>query len=241
MLRPAIHSNIMIKVIENFLKKFDIELNENYKTMLSVLIPGLIYRDGSIIIMSATINQLNKIIKKKREDVNFVSLLLGFDIITHIDIYGTITIPIAVLLNRITVNKETIALNGKHILRKRVLNNAISTLAVAEVLKRLNIPKELSIPIVSVILDLFDNDVNEEAKMMNASCIGFVNHKFSENKKILWKMEFERMLLNVIILSVINYIGLNMGSSIILVNIISEVVKQIQCEYRMKTCKGFLK
>ena len=241
MLRPAIHSNIMIKVIENFLKKFDIELNENYKTMLSILIPGLIYRDGSIIIMSATINQLNKIIKKKRDDVNFVSLLLGFDIITHIDVYGTITIPIAVLLNRITVNKETIALNGKHILRKRVLNNAISTLAVAEVLKRLNIPKELSIPIVSVILDLFDNDVNEEAKMMNASCIGFVNHKFSENKKILWKMEFERMLLNVIILSVINYIGLNMGSSIILVNIISEVVKQIQCEYRMKTCKGFLK
>ena len=241
MLRPAIHSNIMIKVIENFLKKFDIELNENYKTMLSVLIPGLIYRDGSIIIMSATINQLNKIIKKKRDDVNFVSLLLGFDIITHIDIYGTITIPIAVLLNRITVNKETIALNGKHILRKRVLNNAISTLAVAEVLKRLNIPKELSIPIVSVILDLFDNDVNEEAKMMNASCIGFVNHKFSENKKILWKMEIERMFLNAIILSVINYIGLNMGSSIILVNIISEVVKQIQCEYRMKTCKGFLK
>lgn len=241
MLRPAINSNITINIIENFLKKFDIELNENYKTMLSILIPGLIYKDGSIIIMSATINQLNKIIKKKRDNVNFVSLLLGFDIITHIDIYGTITIPIAVLLNKITVNRETITLNGKHILRKRVLNNAVSTLAVAEVLKRLNIPKELSIPIVSVILDLFDNNVDEEVKMMNVSCIGFANHKFSENKKILWKMEIERMLLNVMILSVINYIGLNMGSSIILVNIISEVVKQIQCEYRMKTCKGFLK
>ena len=75
MLRPAIHSNITINIIENFLKKFDIELNENYKTMLSILIPGLIYKDGSIIIMSATINQLNKIIKKKRDDVNFVSLI----------------------------------------------------------------------------------------------------------------------------------------------------------------------
>ena len=241
MLRPAINSNITIRVIENFLKKFDMELNDTYKTLLSILIPGIIYRDGCIIVLSATINQLNKVIKKKKENVNFVGLLLGFDIITDIDVYGTITIPLAVLLNKITVNKETIALNGKHILRKKVLNNAIPTLAIAEMVKKLGVPKELSIPIISVILDLLDNDVDNEAKMMNASCIGFTNHKFSENKKMLWRMEIERMIINVMILSVINYIGLNMGSSIILVNIISELVKQIQCEYRMKTCKGFLK
>ena len=42
MLRPAINSNITIKVIENFLSKYDIRLSEKYKTILSILIPGLI-------------------------------------------------------------------------------------------------------------------------------------------------------------------------------------------------------
>ena len=60
MLRPAINSNITIRVIENFLEKYDIRLNERYKSILSILIPGLIYRDGKIILMSATINPNNK-------------------------------------------------------------------------------------------------------------------------------------------------------------------------------------
>ena len=54
-------------------------------------------------------------------------------------------------------------------------------------------------------------------------------------------MELEKIILNAMILSVINYIGFNIGSSIILVNIISEIVKQIQVERKMKHIKGFLK
>jgi hypothetical protein len=53
-------------------------------------------------------------------------------------------------------------------------------------------------------------------------------------------MEFEKMLLNIMILSVINYVGFSIGSSLLLVNIFSEVIKQIQCEYKMRTMKGFL-
>ena len=51
MIRPAINSNITIRMLENLLEKYDIKLNEKYKLLLSILIPGLIYRDGKIIIM----------------------------------------------------------------------------------------------------------------------------------------------------------------------------------------------
>ena len=241
MLRPAINSNITIRVIENFLEKYDIKLNERYKSILSILIPGLIYRDGKIILMSATINQINKVIKRKRDDVDFVSLLLGFDIISDIDIYGTITIPIAVMLNKVTVNKEVICINGKNILRKKILTNAVQTLSMAELLSHLNIPKGFSIPIISLILDLFDSDINSEFKMMNTNCMAFSNAKLSDTKKILRQMELDKIILNILILSVINYIGFNIGCSLLLVNIFSEVIKQIQCEYKIKTAKGFLK
>ena len=241
MLRPAINSNITIRVIENFLEKYDIKLNERYKSILSILIPGLIYRDGKIILMSATINQINKVIKRKRDDVDFVSLLLGFDIISDIDIYGTITIPIALMLNKVTVNKEVICINGKNILRKKILTNAVQTLSMAELLSHLNIPKGFSIPIISLILDLFDSDINSEFKMMNTNCMAFSNAKLSDTKKILRQMELDKIILNILILSVINYIGFNIGCSLLLVNIFSEVIKQIQCEYKIKTAKGFLK
>jgi hypothetical protein len=240
MLRPAINSNITIKVIENFLEKYDIRLSERYKTILSILIPGLIYRDGKIIIMSMTINQINKVLKRHRDDIDFVSILLGFDIITDIDKYGVITIPIAVLLNKVTINKEVVCVNGKNILRKKVLTNAVQTLAMSELLSHLNIPKELSIPIISLILDLFDADIDKEFKMMSNNSIAFANAKFSDTKKILRQMEFDKIILNIMILSVINYIGFSIGSSLLLVNIFSTVMDVVQCEYRMKTAKGFL-
>jgi len=241
MIRPAINANITIRAIENFLSKYDIRMDDKYKTILSILIPGIIYKNGVIVIASVTINQINKIIKKKREDRDFVSYLLAFDIITHIDKYGAITIPLAVLLNKININKETIAINGEHVLRKKVMTNAVSSLVVSELLSMINIPKALSLPIISVILDLVDSDIESEFKMMSSNSIGFKGHKFSETKKVLKQMELEKIILNAMILSVINYIGFNIGSSIILVNIISEIVKQIQVERKMKHIKGFLK
>lgn len=240
MIRPAINSNITIRIIERFLDKFDIKMDESYKTILSILIPGLIFRDGKIIIMSATINQINRIIKKKKENVDFVSILLAFDIITNIDVYGTITIPLALFLSKVTINKETIAINGQHVLRKKILNNAVQTLSLSELLSHVNIPKELSIPIISLVLDLFDSDIKSEFKMMSSNSIAFKNHKFSDTKKVLKRMEFDRIILNIMILLVINHIGFSMGSSIILVNILSEIIQQIRCEYKMKNIKGFL-
>lgn len=240
MLRPAINSNITIKIIENFLLKYDIRLSEKYKAILSVLIPGLIYRDGKIIIMAAAINQINKIIKRNRDDIDFVSILLGFDIITDIDMYGTITIPIAILLNKVTINRDVICVNGKNVLRKKILSNAVQTLSMAELLSYLNIPKELSIPIISLILDLFDSEIDEEFKMMSNHSMAFADAKFSDTKKILKKMEFDKIILNIMILSVINYVGFNMGCSLLLVSILSDLIKVIQCEYKVKSAKGFL-
>jgi hypothetical protein len=112
---------------------------------------------------------------------------------------------------------------------------------MAELLSHLNIPKELSIPIISLILDLFDADIDKEFKMMSNNSIAFANAKFSDTKKILRQMEFDKIILNIMILSVINYIGFSIGSSLLLVNIFSTVMDVIQCEYKMKTAKGFLK
>ena len=190
--------------------------------------------------MSVTINQINKVIKKHRDDIDFVSILLGFDIITDIDKYGTVTIPLAMLLNKVTVNKEVICVNGKNVLRKKILTNAVQTLSMAELLSYLNIPKGLSIPIISLILDLFDSNIDDEFKMMSNNSIAFANAKFSDTKKILRQMEFDKIILNIMILSVINYIGFSIGSSLLLVNIFSTVMDVVQCEYRMKTAKGVL-
>ena len=241
MLRPAINSNITIRAIENFLLKYDIRMSERSKAVLAVLIPGLIFRDGKIIIMSVTINQINKIIKRKRDDADFVSLLLGLDIITDIDIYGTITIPLAYMLSKVTINKDVICVNGKNILRKKVLTNAVQTLAMSELLSHLNIPKELSIPIISLILDLIDSDINKEFNMMSTHSMAFAGKKMSDTKRILRQMEIDKIILNIMILLVINYIGFNIGSSLLLVTIFTEIAQQIKCEYKMKTAKGFLK
>ena len=46
MIRHAISSNAFIRVIENVFNKFDIKMDDKYKDILSILIPGLIYRDG---------------------------------------------------------------------------------------------------------------------------------------------------------------------------------------------------
>lgn len=241
MIRHAISSNTFIRVIENIFNKFDIKMDDKYKDILSILIPGLIYRDGKIMILSATITQINKIIKTKNENIDFISILLGFDIITHIDKYGTITIPLAILLNKITINKETICINGEDVLRKKVLTNAPSTLILSELLSHLGIPKGLSIPIISLVLDLADSKVDEEFKIMSSNSIAFKGYKMSDTKKVLKQMEFDKIILNIMILLVINYIGLNIGSSIVLVNIISELTKQIQYNHKTKCVKGFLK
>jgi len=68
-----------------------------------------------------------------------------------------------------------------------------------------------NIPIISLILDLFDADIDKEFKMMSNNSMAFSNAKFSDTKKILRQMELDKMILNIMILSVINYIGFSIG------------------------------
>jgi len=77
--------------------------------------------------------------------------------------------------------------------------------------------------------------------MIRSNSIAFKGYKMSDTKKVLKQMEFDKIILNIMILLVINYIGLNIGSSIVLVNIISELTKQIQYNHKTKCVKGFLK
>ena len=75
MLRNSLSVNIAIRVIENICDKFDIQMKESHKSVLAILIPAIIYRDGTIIILSETIHQIDRIIKKKNEKINFVNIL----------------------------------------------------------------------------------------------------------------------------------------------------------------------
>ena len=71
MIQQATTINVAIKVIESICAKFDIELKEQHKSVIAILVPSLIFRDGTIVILSETIHQINRVIKKKNDKNEF--------------------------------------------------------------------------------------------------------------------------------------------------------------------------
>jgi hypothetical protein len=240
MIRQATSVNISLRVIENICTKLNIELKEYHKSIITILIPSLIYRDGTIVILSETIHQINRIIKKHNDKIDFVSILLGYNCITSIDKYGAITIPLSFFLSKLTINREII--NDKSDkLSKKVLTNATQTLCVSEVLSYLGIPKMISVPIINIILELFYMDIDKEKQMMINANVAFKNHKMSEISKVLKQMQFEKIFLSTAILMIITHIGLNINASLIFVTVLNELCELIKSEYKKTAIKGFLK
>lgn len=241
MLQQATSVNIAIKVIESICAKFEIELKESHKSIMAILIPSLVYRDGTIIILSETIHQINRIIKKHNNNIDFVSILLGWNCISTIDKYGTITIPLSFFLNKLNVNRIIISKERKRFLSKKVLTNATQTLCTAEVLNHLGVPKAIAIPLVNIILELFYMDLKKERKMMTEANVAFKDYKMSEVTKILKQMQFEKIFLSTAILLIISSIGLNISHSLIFVSVLTELFDVIKVEHKKATAKGFLK
>lgn len=241
MLQQATTINVAIKVIESICAKFDIELKEQHKSVIAILVPSLIFRDGTIVILSETIHQINRIIKKKNDKIDFVSILLAWNCISSIDKYGAITIPLSFFLNKLDVNRVIINTHSNKYLSKKVLTNATQTLCTAEVLSYLGVPKVIAIPLVNIILELFYMDLKKERKMMTEANVAFKGYKMSEVTRILKEMQFEKVFLSTAILMVITSIGLNISASLIFVNVITELYEIVKAEYKMKTAKGFLK
>ena len=240
MLYKSIMVNKSIEIVENICEKFDITFKEYYKDILSILIPSLIFQDGSVLITSFTINKINRLIREKNSKFNFVNILLALNIITEIDMYGTITIPLAMLMNKFVIRKETISKYGTDEVCKKVLINATESLIVAEVLSYIGIPKIISVGIANVILGYATNNIKEENDLFKSANIGFKGYGMSKVKDVLIKMEIDRILLSSMILIVICGVGLNISKSLILVNIISELIVVIKTEIKIKKCKGFL-
>ena len=240
MIQQGTSVNITLQSIEKVCNKFDIRLKESHKTILAILIPAVIYRDGSIIILSETIHQINRIIKKYNESVDFISILLAYNCISHIDKYGAITIPLCFLLNKLTVNREVIGYKDRY-LSKKVLTNATQTLCISEMLSHIGIPYLISIPIINIMLELMYMDIEGEYKAMLFSNVAFKNIKMSKIRDILKQMQFEKIFLSTALLLVITNIGLNISASLILVSIGTEIYEVLKAEYKMKTAKGFLK
>lgn len=240
MLQQATSVNIAIKVIENVCAKLDVELNDTHKTIIAILIPSIIYRDGTIVILSETIHQVNRAIKKRNDKFDFVSLLLGYNCITSIDKYGAITIPLCVLLNKLTVKREIVNNSSKY-LSKKVLTNATQTICISEILSHIGVPKLISIPVINIILEMFYTNIEKERKIVLEANAAFKGHKLSETKKILKQMQFEKIFLSTAILIVISGIGLNIGTSLILINVLSEIYEVLKAEYKQATAKSFLK
>ena len=119
--KSALSVNITTQIIEGLCKRLDIELSDKHKSILNILISTIIFRDGMIIISSQAIHQIDKIIKKYNEKVSFVSILLGYNCISNIDKYGAITIPLAYILNKLTIKREIIGkTNDKYLNKKEI-------------------------------------------------------------------------------------------------------------------------
>ena len=240
MISQATSINITLRAIERICDKFDIRLKESHKTILAILIPAIIYRDGKIIILSETIHQINRLLKQKNESYDIVSVLLAYNCITHIDKYGAITIPLCILLDKLTINREIVGSSDKY-LSKKVLTNATTTLCASEILSHIGIPYFVSIPVVNIILELVYANIEEERKSMIIRTIGFKDKKMSQTKEVLKQMQFEKIFLSTAILLVVTHIGFKIGTSLILVNVLNELYYIIKAEYKEKTAKGVLK
>jgi hypothetical protein len=240
MLHEVVSTNITIKVIENICNKLNVELNEVHKSIIAILVPSLIYRQGSIVILSEVVRRVNKILKKHNEKYDLVNLLLAIDCIDSIDKYGTISIPIAYLLNKLTINRTTISNKGEDILKKKVLTCATSTLCITELLNHIGVPKIISIPIVNILLELFYTDIDKEATAMKSANVAFKNKKMSDLSETLKAMQFEKIFISTGLLMIIASAGLKISASLILVNVLTELIEVVKVEHKKRHLKSFL-
>ena len=190
--------------------------------------------------MAETIHQINRAVKKHNDKLDFVSVLIGLNCISSINRYGAITIPICVLLEKLKVKREIIGSTADKYLSKKVLTNAVQTLYVSDFLQALGISKFISIPVINLILEWVNSDIDNECKMMQSANVAFKNHKMSEIETVLRNMHLEKVFLSTAILLVITNIGFKINTSLILVSIICELYKVLSTEYKMKTAKSFL-
>ena len=231
--KSALSVNITTQIIEGLCKRLDIELSDKHKSILNILISTIIFRDGVIIISSQAIHQIDRIIKKKyNEKVSFVSILLGYNCISNIDKYGAITIPLAYILNKLTIKREIIGKTNDKYLNKKVLSNATNTLCISSMLKAIGIPSIISIPIINVLVEFCNTDIKSEEKIMLNSCVGFKGYKMSEVKKVLQEMEIEKIILSTMILILVTELGFKLGSSLILINVLEELINIGKSEYK---------
>jgi hypothetical protein len=75
---------------------------------------------------------------------------------------------------------------------------------------------------------------------MLISNTAFKNKKMSELKTVLKQMQFEKVFVSTALLLVITNIGLSISSSLILTNVINEMVQLITVRHKTKNVKGFL-
>ena len=236
----SLTTSIIIRAIESVCIKLDIKLKESHKSILAILIPAIIFREGSIIILSETIHQINRAVKKHNDKIDFVSILIGLNCISSIDKYGTITIPMCVLLDRLKVKREIIGSTADKFLSKKVLTNATQTLYVSEFLQFVGIPKFISIPVINLLFEWVSADIENERLMMQNANVAFKGHKMSQIEQVLRNMHVEKIFLSTALLLIISEIGFKINSSLILVSIIGELYRVLTAEYKSKTAKSFL-
>ena len=239
MFSESIRVNIMSKTVEELFKHFDIKLNETHKTAINIITSAIIFRDSKIIILSEAIHQINRIIKKHNDKLDFVSVLLGIDCISDIDKYGTVTIPLALLISKLTIKREIVNSSTKT-LSKKVLPNAVQTLCISELISHLGIPKPIAVAIVNIIMSLLYFNLDDESRIMYTTNSVFKNHKMSDNRKILKSIEFERIIISTIILVIVSALGIKLSSSLIIVNVLDHIISLIQVSYREKNLTSFL-
>ena len=239
MFTQAITTNIIIDVLESMLLKFDIRLKDYHRDILAILIPSIAFRDGHIIILASTIRAIDKVIKRRNDKLSFTRMLLAINMISDIDKYGTISIPLAWILNKLEVKKDIIHPKETKI-SKKILYKSPTVLMVSQFLANFGVPKYLSVPIVNIVIELFSWDLQEEYKIVQRANVAFKGYKMSDTKAILKTLQVEKILLSTLVLLALSYLPFNLRSPLILVSVLSELYEVFMAIYKTKSYKGFL-
>jgi hypothetical protein len=165
------------------------------------------------------------------------SILIGYNCISNIDMYSTVTIPLAVLLNKLNIKKEIVGNDKIQYIDKKVLTNTSTSLSLGTLLSSLGIPSTVSTPIINVILELLNTDIDREYKLMQSADVGFKGYKLSECKKVLKHMQYDKIALSTIIVIILSTLAVKTSYSLVLVNLLTRLTEMLNAQYKLKVKK----
>jgi hypothetical protein len=107
-------------------------------------------------------------------------------------------------------------------------------------MNHIGVTKMIYITIVNILLELFYTDIDKEAAAMKSANVAFKNKKMSDLSETLKAMQFEKIFISTGLLMIIASAGLKISASLILVNVLTELIEVVKAEHKKRHLKSFL-